>query len=127
MMFNELPENVQVQLRRDKEQYVSTRVNDSYTIHLYSADGKRYVYAHRHAIPSLYMNFGGGSYWTIEYGKVQFEGYKDPLGGRSYRWCDGKKFGSITKADGSVVTIPNRVDTKQEVLDIIRAIGKFDI
>lgn len=127
MNFNELPENVQVSLRKDKEQYVSKRINDGYTIHLYSTDGTRYVYARRHALASQYMSFGGGSYWTIQYGKVQFEGYKNPVGERDYRWCDGKAFGSITKSDGSVVEIPRRVDTKQEVINVIKAIGRFDI
>ena len=127
MMFSELPVDVQVRLRNEKEQYVSKRINDSYTIHIYSTDGKRYFYARRHALASTHMSFGGGSYWTIAYGVVMFERFVDPLGGRDYRWCDGsKRFGSVTKDDGSKVEIPARVETKQEVIDIIRAIGKFD-
>ena len=124
MKFNELPIEVQTQLRKDKEQYVSKRINDSYTVHLYSTDGTRYLYAHRHVLPSLYMPFGGGSYWKITYGVVQFEGYINPVGGRDYRWCDGsKKFGKST--NGTI--IPSRVETKAEVLEIAKAIGIFDI
>ena len=127
MRLIDLPENVQNVLRQEKVKYVSKRINDGYTIHLYSSDGMRYVYARRHAMASQYMSFGGGSYWTIAYGKVQFESYNNPVGERDYRWCDGMIFGSIKKKDGSIVEIPKRVDTKKEVIEIIKSIGKFEI
>ena len=130
MTFQELPAEVQERLTKDRQALAGKIRNDAYTIHIYDAAGKRYLYARRcckawgevrnnHACS---MPFGGGTYWTIKYGAVQFTRRRNPLGIMDYELCDGKTY--CKSANGT--SIPTQVETKKEVIDIIKRIGIFN-
>ena len=129
MKFNELPSDKQQALNREREQLKGKCTNTPYVIHIYNAEGTRYFYARRcceaWSDPKTgnYMPFGGGSHWRLTYGAVQFKGYKNPVGERNYRLCDGKTYGK--SMNGTI--IPRTVGTKKEVLAIIQQIGIFKV
>lgn len=128
MKFNELPTDAQISLNRERDELKGKCVNTPYVIHIYNAEGTRYFYARRiseswNDDKGHYMPFGGGSHWRLSYGAVQFEGYKNPVGERDYRLCDGKTYGK--SVNGTV--IPRVVSTKKEVLAIINQIGIFKL
>lgn len=128
MKFSELPAEVQAQLNKQREELKRKRINDPYNILLYNEEGTRYFYARRiceswNNDKGAYMPFGGGSHWNIWYGKVQFERFRNPVGEIDYRLCDGKTYGK--SVNGTV--IPVSVDTKKEVISIIKAIGIFNL
>lgn len=128
MKFEELPAEVQQQLAQQRAELAGKRINTAYRVELYNADGTRYIEAVRcckswnddkgHAMP-----FGGGTYWTIRYGAVQWQTCKDPLGGKAYELCNGKQYGKSRNG----VEIPNRLNTKKEVIALIKSIGLFKI
>ena len=128
MKFEELPAEVQQQLAQQRAELAGKRINTAYRVELYNADGTRYIEAVRcckswnddkgHAMP-----FGGGTYWTIRYGAVQWQTRKDPLGGKAYELCSGKQYGKSRNG----VEIPNRLNTKKEVIALIKSIGIFKI
>lgn len=128
MKFEELPAEVQQQLAQQRAELAGKRINTAYRVELYNADGTRYIEAVRcckswnddkgHAMP-----FGGGTYWTIRYGAVQWQTRKDPLGGKAYELCNGKQYGKSRNG----VEIPNRLNTKKEVTALIKSIGLFKI
>lgn len=128
MKFEELPAEVQQQLAQQRAELAGKRINTAYRVELYNADGTRYIEAVRcykswnddkgHAMP-----FGGGTYWTIRYGAVQWQTRKDPLGGKAYELCNGKQYGKSRNG----VEIPNRLNTKKEVIALIKSIGIFKI
>lgn len=128
MKFEELPAEVQQQLAQQRAELAGKRINTAYRVELYNADGTRYIEAVRcckswnddkgHAMP-----FGGGTYWTIRYGAVQWQTRKDPLGGKAYELCNGKQYGKSRNG----VEIPNRLNTKKEVIALIKNIGLFKI
>lgn len=127
MTFNELPIKTQERLAQERAQLSKKRINTAYEVHLYNAEGTRYFYARRltkswNDDKGNYMPFGGGSFWRIAYGRVQFEGYRNPVGERDYRLCDGKTY--ARSANGTV--IPRSVDTKKEVMTIAKNIGIFN-
>lgn len=127
MKFSELPIDVQNALSEDKQKLHEKRVNDAYNIRLYSKDGSRYIFAKREQSAfsndkGVYMPFGGGSVWRIQYGAVQFRSYRNPLNGIEYELCNGKTFGQ--SKNGTV--IPKTLSSKKEVCDLIKAIGIFD-
>ena len=128
MKFSELPVETQKILNEEREEIRGKTINTDHLIHLYNKDDKRYTYARRHCRSwdddkGHSMPFGGGSYWTLSYGKVQFERYRNPLGQRDYRLCDGVTFRK--SANGTV--IPSTVATKKEVINIINQIGIFNL
>ena len=128
MTFQELPEDIQAQLNKERELLKGKHINTPYLIHIYNAEGTRYFYARRECLSwaddkGHSMPFGGGSRWKLCYGKVQFERYKNPLGEVDYRWCDGKAFGKSTNG----TFIPRSLGTKKEVVALARAIGVFNI
>lgn len=128
MTIQELPKEIQEQLAQERAQLSGKQINTAYEVKLYNADGTRYFSARRccqswnddkgHAMP-----FGGGTYWRVRYGSVQFRAYKDLFGGRCYELCDGKTFSR--SANGTV--IPSRIETKKEVMSLIKSIGIFSI
>ena len=128
MKFEELPAEVQQQLAQQRAELAGKRINTAYRVELYNADGTRYIEAVRcckswnddkgHAMP-----FGGGTYWTIRYGAVQWQTRKDPLGGKAYELCNGKQYGKSRNG----VEIPNRLNTKKEVIALIKSIDIFKI
>lgn len=129
MTFNELPTAVQQQLNNERLALKNKNRNDAYTILLYNEQGSRYFYARREqrgwydTKTGNSMPFGGGSYWRIAYGRVQFEVRKDPLGGKYYELCNGERF---TKAANGTEVL-RAVPTKKDVLDIAKAIGIFNL
>lgn len=128
MKFNELPIEIQEQLNKEREELKGKTTNTPYVIYLYNNEGTRYLYARRicrsyNDDKGNYMPFGGGTYWTITYGKVQFERYRNMMGETDYRLCDGLHFGK--SANGTI--IPSKVETKKEVIELIKQIGIFNI
>lgn len=128
MKLQELPKEIQEQLARERAQLSKRQRNTAYDVLLYNREGTRYFYAHRVSQSwsddkGNYMPFGGGSFWAIRYGCVQFTKYKNPVGETDYMLCDGKQYGR--SANGT--DIPKRLDTKKEVIALVREIGIFTI
>ena len=129
MKLNELPQEIQDKMRDERKSLVKTwHRNDPYYICFVNEDGTRYFEASRHCYDwsndrGAYMPFGGGSYWTISYGKIKWKSYTD-LGETCYKWvCSSETFGKA--ANGT--EIPKRLDTKKEVLAVAKAIGIFNV
>ena len=128
MKFSELPVETQDRLNKERNLLKNKCINEAYTIYFTNQDGTRYFYAKRRSIDwsndkGAYMPFGGGTYWIVRYGAIQFERYKDPLGGIDFRWCDGKTYGK--SVNGTI--IPKTLNTKKEVMELVKAIGIFNI
>lgn len=128
MKLSELPTEIQQQLAHEKLLLPSRKRNTGYEVLLYNAEGTRYFYAKRYCAPwwddkGHYMPFGGGTYWEIAYGAVQFRKYKSCCGTTEYELCDGKRYGK--SANGT--EIPRRLGSKKEVLELIRKIGIFKL
>lgn len=126
MKFKELPIEWQEQLTHDRKRLAGRNINTNYAIVCYNATGTRYFRARRvqrawNDDKGNSMPFGGGSYWTVAYGAVQFKACRNCMGEREYELCDGERYTS--SANGTV--IPARVATKKEVLEILKAIGIF--
>lgn len=121
MKVGELPQAVQNKLAAAHEQLPNHRVNTAYTIELYNATGTRYFIAQRRCrcwndSNGNYMPFGGGTYWTVSYGKVQVRAYKSCMGTTEYELFNGKRF--TQSANGTV--IPDEVATKKQVIELIK-------
>lgn len=123
MKIQELSQEWQDKLAREREELIGKVVNTPYTIIVYNATATRYFEAHRQSVPTHWARFGGGSYWECRYGAVQFAHGKDPFGGIEYRICNGKTYGK--SANGTI--IPKMLDTKKEVIELIKSIGIFDM
>ena len=126
MKLSELPSEVQQQLAKQRNELSGKRINTAYRVELYNADGTRYFEAlrrcqSRNDDKGNYMPFGGGTYWTIRYGAVQWVIRKDPLGGKAYELCNGKQY--CKSANGT--WIPKSLSTKKEVLALVNRIGIF--
>lgn len=124
MKFGELPQAVQNKLKADHEQLPNHRVNTAYTIELYNAAGTRYFIAQRRCrcwndTKGNYMPFGGGSYWTVSYGKVQVRAYKSCMGTQEYELFNGKRFNKSVNG----IVIPAELDTKKQVIELIKKLG----
>lgn len=128
MKISELPIEVQNQLAEERKALANKVSHDGYSVMLYNADGTRYFSARRYQRmwandKGAYMPFGGGSYWKVLYGCVQFAKFKNPVGEWDYHLIDGKTYGK--SANGTV--IPSQVETKKDVMAIAKAIGIFNI
>lgn len=128
MIFTELPIEAQQDLLNQQAVIAKIRINTSYEILLYSADGTRYFIARRVQSPYYdgkghYMPFGGGSKWTIRYGRMQFRKYRTPVGTIEYELVRGSSF----KKSANGTEIPDAVETKAEVLAIAKQIGIFNL
>lgn len=128
MKLSELPAEVQQQLAQQRAELSGKCINTAYRVELYNADGTRYFEAARcckswNDDKGHYMPFGGGTYWTIRYGAVQWAVRKDPLGGKAYELCNGKQYGK--SANGT--EIPKSLNTKKEVLALVKSIGIFTL
>ena len=122
--INELPEEIRTALREERVKLCETwKRNDAYYICFTNPEGTRYFKAIRktHPHPQYDMPFGGGSTWSITYGKILWETRRAPMGNLcEYAWmCSRKTFGK--SANGTV--IPKTVNTKKEVLEIAKEIG----
>jgi hypothetical protein len=130
MKLQDLPQEIQGRLNAERVLLSKCWYkNDSYHITLVSEDGRRFFTAVRKQSPycnskGAYMPFGGGSEWHLAYGVVQFDYETEPMGnGKKYFWTKGKTYGK--SANGTV--IPKKVNTKEEVLEIAKQIGLFEI
>lgn len=128
MKFEELPQAIQAKLKTDREQLPNHRVNTAYAIELYNATGTRYFRAQRRCrcwndTKGNYMPFGGGTYWTVSYGKVQVRAYKSCMGTQEYELYNGKRFSE--SANGTV--IPTELNTKKEVMQLIKKLEIFNL
>ena len=123
MKIYELPQEWQDALAREREKLIGKVVNTPYTIIVYNATATRYFEAHRRAYMSNWASYGGGSYWEVKYGAVQFTYTKNPFGYKEYYLCNGKTYGK--SANGT--TIPMKLDTKKEVIELIKSIGIFNL
>ena len=126
MKLSELPSEVQQQLAKQRNELSGKRINTAYRVELYNADGTRYFEALRcchswNDDKGNYMPFGGGTYWVIRYGAVQWTTRKNPFGGKAYELCNGKQYGK--SANGT--EIPKSLKTKKEVLALVNRIGIF--
>ena len=126
MKFSELPQDVQERLTSERLQLHTKRVNNSYNVLVYNESGTRFFEAKRfcrswsdtrgHSMP-----FGSGTYWKVRFGKMAFEKRKDPFGGFTYELTKGITF--LKSANGT--EIPQILETKEEVLDVMSRIGIF--
>ncbi len=121
MKFNELPQEWQASLSKDRLNLHQKNYQTPYEILMYNEDGTRYFFARRCVLPSRYMRFGGGSYLTIAYGAVQFRACRNCLGGREYELCKGKRYCQAQNG----TEIPSELPTKKEVLEVLTKIGIF--
>lgn len=127
MKLSDLSQSWQDQLKASQLLLCQKNRNTPYEVTRYDKNGTRYFYARRcckswnddkgHSMP-----FGGGTYWTIAYGRVAFRGYINPCGETEYELCDGPRFNK--SMNGTV--IPSEVATKKEVLALLAKIGIFD-
>ena len=127
MNFNELPQDVQERLNNERKELCKKNLNTPYEVRLYNKEGTRYFAARRVCKvwaddKGHYMPFGGGTYWTVRYGAVQFRNERQAIG-RRYELCDGKTY---MKSKNGTEIFPE-VDTKKEVMRIAKLIGIFDI
>lgn len=128
MKLTELPQEVQGQLAFERATLKHKCENSAYRVVLYNEAGTRYFTAFRQCESwsddkGHYMPFGGGTYWVIAYGCVQFRAYKSCVGTREYELCNGKRYGK--SANGT--EIPSRLATKKEVLALVKKIGIFTL
>ncbi len=128
MKFSELPVEVQERLNGERKALANSKTNTPYKIHLYNKAGTRYFFAVRVCLSwndgkGNYMPFGGGTYWAISYGAVQFRSYRNPIGQIDYKLCDGLRYGK--SANGTI--IPEKLPIKKDVMELIDAIGIFNI
>ena len=128
MQFSELPQEWQESLLADRKKLKERNVDTPYNVVRYNADGTRYFRARRccrswNDDKGNYMPFGGGSYWTVRYGQVQFKKVRNVMGQTEWELCEGKTFPK--SANGT--EIPREVATKKEVMDILCQIGIFQV
>lgn len=127
MNFSELPQEVQDKLNRERKELCKKNHNTPYEVVLYNEDGTRYFHARRCCkvwadTKGHYMPFGGGTYWTVRYGAVQFKNERQVIG-REYVLCDGKLY---NRSKNGTEIFPE-VETKKEVIAIAKAIGIFTL
>ena len=126
MNLNELPQNIQDQLREERTQlYINWRKNTSHEICFTNKEGTRYFYAKRKLDnPTPGMGCYGSSTWRVSYGKILWEIRTIGWGIEYYEWVmTNQKFGKA--ANGTV--IPSRIKTKKEVMDVAKAIGTLEM
>lgn len=128
MTINELPQETHDRLQADRKKLAQRHINTAYTIELYNEDGTRYFRAKRCCLSwadlkGNYMPFGGGTYWIISYGAVQIIATKSCMGTVEYELQCGKRFGK--SANGTV--IPKELQTKKQVIELIKQIGIFTL
>lgn len=131
MKFIELPKETQEQLLKERKELHNQNIDCSYSVHLYNEEGTRIFRATRickewgdnkgHSMP-----FGGGSYWKILYGKTKIVYKINPIGEKDFYWVEGKQFTAITTKKGTV-QIPKELNTKKEVIELVKKIGLFNI
>ena len=127
MTFSELPADVRERLTKDVKKLAGTGRSTAYTVDCYDATGKRHFIARRCTRAwaddkGNSMPFGGGSYWVISYRPICWHTYRNPLGYLDYEITDGKRYANVQAEAGNVYTIPQCVETKAEVIAVLRRI-----
>lgn len=126
MTFQELPIEVQEQLRKDRLALKEKNFNGAYRIILYSNDGSRYFIAKRkqptHGEWGGKPIFDGHSYWEIKYGRVEIKA-KRMWGDIFYELCNGVRF----KKSKNGVEIPEYLDKKKDVIELIKKLEIFEL
>lgn len=123
--INDLPIEVQNELYAKRAELSKKwHVNTAYEIRFTNAEGTRYFYARRVCVPwhdnkGHYMNYGGGTYWTVSYGVIKAKKEYHAMG-YTYEWHESAQ--RFTKSANGT-EIPNQVATKKEVLEIAKKIG----
>ena len=122
----DLPAEVQSYLNRQLAELKP--INTPYEILLYNESRTRFFEARRtqavwYDNKGHYLPFGGGSHWSIRYGKMAFRSFKSCIGTREYEIAQGQTF----KKAMNGTAIPLNVATKKEVLEVAKAIGIFNI
>lgn len=132
MKLNELPQDIQNKLIADRNNWKGHIASGSYGVTAYNQNGTRFFSANRRCIgwqhneyANCSMPFGGGTYWEIKYGQIQwtYKRRKDPLGETytEYQWVRSKYFCRTTNEEtGEVVEIPTRLNTKKEVMALLK-------
>lgn len=129
MKFTELPRDVQTKLLEDQKKLANKLIaNDGYEINVYNKFGSRHFRAKRvqHSWQDdkgNSMSFGGGSHWEIHFCFVSFHKTKNPFGQTEYELCDGNRIERLKCDDGKIIEIPFLMNSKNEVLDLIKQIG----
>jgi len=131
MKFEELPIEVQERLKAEIAEQANTFSDGAFFLKIYSKNGLRWIYAYRSVGDCVNKNgnpwrLGGPQNWTISYGAVQFESYKNPCGEKSWRLYEGKTFRSTKLKDGTVIEVPRTLPKKKDVLEFISTFPGFD-
>lgn len=126
MTLQELPIDVQEQLRKDRLALKKKNVNGAYQIILYSNDGTRYFIAKRKQPTRGEWKgkpiWDGRSYWHIRYGIVEVKA-KRMWGDIFYELCNGQRF--CKSRNG--VEIPEYIDKKKDVIELIKKLEIFEL
>ena len=127
MKFIELPQVLQEKVKTLRREARNHNIETPYEILTYNEAGTRFFRARRvcrswNDDRGNSMPFGGGSYWTVNYGEVGWRRVKDLLGsGYDVELGFGKTFNR--SANGT--EIPKTLETKAEVMKLRSAIGIF--
>jgi hypothetical protein len=130
MKLHELPQEIQDKLNADRDGWKGHVASGAYGVTAYNKLGTRYFMATRRCV-SWYdlkghsMPFGGGTYWEVRYGEMKWSHNvrRNPLGERydEYSWVHSTTYRSVTNPEtGEVVEIPGRLDTKKEVMALLK-------
>jgi hypothetical protein len=126
MTLQELPMDVQEQLRKDRLALKNKNTNGAYRIRLWSNDGTRYFFADRKQnVWGEWRGkpiFDGHSYWHIRYGRVEIKA-KRMWGDTFYELCNGVRF----KKSRNGVEIPEYLDKKKDVIELIKKLEIFEL
>lgn len=131
MLLSELPIEIQKKLKEERltlcEKWYK---NTGYEVCFVNKEGTRYFYAIRKQFEYSndkggYMPFGGGSEWHISYGKILWDRTKQVMGNDyDYFWT---KTSNLFAKSANGTIIPKRVGTKKEVMELVKAIGIFNL
>lgn len=133
MKLHELPQEIQDKLNADRDNWKGHLASGAYGVTAYNKFGTRYFTATRRCVgwadtEGHSMPFGGGTYWEIRYGEMKWSHNvcRDPLGQRydEYHWVHSTSYAKVTNPEtGEVVEIPSRLDTKKEVMTLLKKIA----
>ena len=131
MKLNELPQEIQDKLIADRENWKGKLASCAYHVTAYNKNGTRFFSATRRCVgwqdtkTGNSMPFGGGTYWEVKYGVMQWvhRKHRNPLGelAHEYMWVHGTRYYNIRRTtDDVLINIPDKLDTKKEVMAILK-------
>ena len=126
MKISELPKDkAEKLLKAQKALHVTMREDNSYHVVRVNKEGTRYFEAHRVSMSySPNMPFGGGSYWRIRYGAMGWCRRKDMVGNDYH--CIWFKTSQTFSKSRTCIDIPATLNTKKEVMALLKQIGMFN-